>query len=150
MQYVDYSLVIGSGGLFGAIGIFIGFGLKTWLNLRSQKIQQECFYSEYFCKIRAERVIKFIDTLNFFVVNTHNSSVNQKEHNKNYDEAKKALIYLHCIIDDNNYKVLMDFFENWGTDKTNNSNDRMRLNESLLNCQKMLKEYLPKDYLFKK
>lgn len=137
---------------FVLLGSVIGFLVKTWLDLRSQNIQQDCFYSEYFCKIRAERIIKFLDTftlLKYHLINTE--FVDPKETQKLLYEVRNSILSLHCIIDKENYKKLADLDRNLNKAiETRKEEDLGIFNNSSDLCFNIIEEYLPKDYLFKK
>lgn len=142
---MDYSLIIGSGGLFGAIGIIIGFLLKIWSDKCSQKNHLDCFYAEYFVKIKAERIIKALDSLKILIDSSHKSSAQFEVALLSFRES---FLELYKIIDDKTYESLLEYYKELL--KNPKERDKKESDDKLKDCYDKLEQYIPKDYLFKK
>lgn len=145
---MDYSLIIGSGGLFGAIGIILGFLLKIWSDKCSQKNHLDCFYAEHFVKVKAERIVKALDRLKFLVASSHESSTKFEDALLSFRES---FLELYKIIDDKTYDSLSEYYKKLLEAAQNpKSRNQKELDDELKVCYDRLGQYIPKDYLFNK
>lgn len=147
MNNLDFSLIIGSGGLIGAIGIFVGFGLKIWFDKCSLKNQLDCFYAEHFVKVKAERIIQVLDRLKILIDASHKNGVKFEDALLSFRES---FLELYKIIDDKTYDSLAEFYKDVLKTATNpKERNQKELDDKLKDCYDKLEQYIPKDYLFK-
>ena len=148
MQNLNYSLILGAGGVIGSVLTAIGFLIKTRLDFGSQKNHLNCFYAEYFVKVKAERIIKALDSLTALVDSTH-------QYNGTFEKAllsfRGSFIELYKIVDDKTYDSFSKYYnELLETAKNPKERNQKELDEKLKDCYGKLGKYIPNDYLFKK
>ena len=155
MKILDSSVLLIMGGGFGWL-------INTFLTTRSQKITLDNFYAEPFLKIKAERIIKALDTLNLMTRYWNNllkspelinpELINPEIINKFNEQVSElsGIIYsLRGHIEEDKREQLIKVYDELNEIAGKKGQDSAKFVKVLNDAVNMLAGFFPEDFKFK-